>query len=71
MDNPSHSVLYLNTGTFPQNEVGILLKWWRHGTGKPHNFEKNIYRDREREREREREKGFCNVVHDFSFLKRP
>ena len=55
VDKPSHSVLYLSTGTLSQHEVGILRDWWR----------------RERDREREREGGVCNVIHDFSFFKHP
>ena len=50
VDNPSHSVLYLSTGTLSQNEVGILLKWWRRGTGKNSKFW--VFSERRRERER-------------------
>ena len=34
MDDPSHSVSYLSTGTLSQNDLCILLKWGRGGAGK-------------------------------------
>ena len=57
MDDPSHSGLYLSSGTLPQNEVGISLKWGRGGLTKTQNLEKK-YMCRER---------FCQVIHNFFF----
>ena len=55
MDDTSHSVLSLSTGTLSQNEVGILLKWTRAELKK-----KIMFRER-----------FSNVIYDFSFFEHP
>ena len=67
VDKPSHSVLYLSTGTLFQHEVGILRDWWRRERDRDRQGET----ERDRDRERERERGVCNVIHDFSFFKHP
>ena len=67
VDKPSHSVLYLSTGTLSQHEVGILRDWWRRERDRDRQGET----ERDRDREREREGGVCNVIHDFSFFKHP
>ena len=74
VDKPSHSVLYLSTGTLSQHEVGILLNWLRPGSGKNLKILKKTCAERVRQREGEREGGEgggCNVMHDFSFFKHP
>ena len=44
--DPSHSALYLCSGTLSQNEVGILLKWGRGGTAKSSKFgKKHVQRE--------------------------
>ena len=46
VDDPSHSVLYLSTGTLSQNEVDILLKWGEVELKKTQNLEKkNMHRE--------------------------
>ena len=51
VDKPSHSVLYLSTGTLSQHEVGILRDWWRRERDRDRQGETERDRDRERERE--------------------
>ena len=73
VDKPSHSVLYLSTGTLSQHEVGILCDWWRRERDRERQRDRDRQgeTERDRDREREREGGVCNVIHDFSFFKHP
>ena len=63
MDNPSHSDLYLSTGTLPRNKAGILLKRVDAELEKIQNFakKKDMYIVA----------SFCYVIYDFSFFKNP
>ena len=62
MDDPSHTVLYLYTGTLTQNEVGTLLKWGRSKTGKNSKFGKTCTGT---------ERVFSKVVYHFSVFEHP